>query len=119
MEYLLLTLFFAALIFFFLKRLTGSAFGRTLRALSEDEIFTQSLGKNVYLTKVIAFTASAMLAAVPGVLYAHYISYIDSASFTVDEAIAARSVAVCGDAKFRCRKYAADYLWRRVGFCDV
>jgi branched-chain amino acid transport system permease protein len=37
--FLLLTLFFAALIFFFLKRLTGSAFGRTLRALSEDEIF--------------------------------------------------------------------------------
>ena len=34
---LLLTLFFVALIFFFLKKLTRSSFGRTLRALSEDE----------------------------------------------------------------------------------
>jgi branched-chain amino acid transport system permease protein len=66
-----LTLFFATLLFFFLKKLAGSSFGRTFRALSEDEIFAQSLGKNVYLSKVIAFTLSAMLAAVPGALYAH------------------------------------------------
>jgi branched-chain amino acid transport system permease protein len=49
--FLLLTLFFVALFFFFLKKLTGSSFGRTLLALSEDEIFAQSLGKNVYLAK--------------------------------------------------------------------
>jgi branched-chain amino acid transport system permease protein len=94
--FLALTLFFVALIFFFLKKLTGSAFGRTLRALSEDEIFTQSLGKNVYLTKVIAFTAGAMIAAVPGALYAHYISYIDPTSFTVDESIFILSIVIIG-----------------------
>jgi branched-chain amino acid transport system permease protein len=94
--FLLLTLCFVALIFFFLKKLTGSAFGRTLRALSEDEIFTQSLGKNVYLTKVTAFTAGAMLAAVPGALYAHYISYIDPTSFTVDESIFILSIVIIG-----------------------
>ncbi|MDR2581166.1 MAG: branched-chain amino acid ABC transporter permease [Fibromonadaceae bacterium] len=94
--FLSLTLFFAALIFFFLKKLTGSSFGRTLRALSEDEIFTQSLGKNVYLTKVIAFTVSAMIAAVPGVLYAHYITYIDPTSFTVDESIFILSIVIIG-----------------------
>jgi branched-chain amino acid transport system permease protein len=94
--FLLLAIFFAALIFFFLKKLTGSSFGRTLRALSEDEIFTQSLGKNVYLTKVIAFTFSAMLAAVPGTLYARYISYIDPTSFTVDESIFILSIIIIG-----------------------
>lgn len=94
--FLLLTLFFAALIFFFLKKLTDSSFGHTLLALSEDEIFTQSLGKNVYLTKVIAFTVSAMIAAVPGVLYAHYISYIDPTSFTVDESIFILSIVIIG-----------------------
>ena len=94
--FLLLTLLFAALIFFFLKKLTRSSFGRTLRALSEDEIFTQSLGKNVYLSKVIAFTASAMLAAVPGALYAHYISYIDPTSFTIDESIFILSIVIIG-----------------------
>jgi branched-chain amino acid transport system permease protein len=96
LAFLLLTLFFAALIFFFLKKLTSSSFGRTLRALSEDEIFTQSLGKNVYLAKVIAFTVSAMIAAVPGALYAHYISYIDPTSFTVDESIFILSIVIIG-----------------------
>ncbi|GHU58822.1 hypothetical protein FACS189411_14840 [Bacteroidia bacterium] len=91
-----LTLFFVALIFFFLKKLTGSSFGLTLRALSEDEIFAQSLGKNVYLSKVIAFTTGAMIAAVPGVLYAHYISYIDPTSFTVDESIFILSIVIIG-----------------------
>jgi branched-chain amino acid transport system permease protein len=94
--FLLLTLFFVVLIFLFLKKLTCSAFGRTLRALSEDEIFTQSLGKNVYLTKVIAFSVGAMLAAVPGALYAHYISYIDPTSFTVDESIFILSIVIIG-----------------------
>ncbi len=94
--FLLLTLFFAALTFFFLRKLTQSSFGYTLRALSEDEIFTQSLGKNVYLSKVIAFTISAMLAAIPGVLYAHYISYIDPTSFTVDESIFILSIVIIG-----------------------
>jgi branched-chain amino acid transport system permease protein len=94
--FLLLTLFFAALLFFFLRKLAGSSFGRTLRALSEDEIFAQSLGKNVYLAKVIAFTISAMLAAIPGVLYAHYISYIDPTSFTVDESIFILSIVIIG-----------------------
>jgi branched-chain amino acid transport system permease protein len=94
--FLLLTLFFVALIFLFLKKLTDTAFGRILRALSEDEIFTQSLGKNVYLSKIIAFTVGAMLAAIPGVLYAHYISYIDPTSFTVDESIFILSIVIIG-----------------------
>ena len=95
-SFLLLTVFFVAVIFFLLKKLTDSSFGRTLRALSEDEIFTQSLGKNVYLSKVIAFTVSAMLAAIPGTLYAHYISYIDPTSFTVTESIFILSIVIIG-----------------------
>lgn len=94
--FLLVTLFFALLVFLFLKKLTDSSFGRTLLALSEDEIFSQSLGKNVYLSKVIAFTISAMLAAIPGVFYAHYISYIDPTSFTVDESIFILSIVIIG-----------------------
>ena len=94
--FLLLTIFFVALIFLFLKILTDSSFGRTLLALSEDEIFTQSLGKNVYLSKVIAFTVSAMLTAIPGIFYAHYINYIDPTSFTVDESIFILSIVIIG-----------------------
>ncbi|MDR3012976.1 MAG: branched-chain amino acid ABC transporter permease [Chitinispirillales bacterium] len=96
LSFLFLTLFLVVLMFFFLKKLTESSFGRTLRALSEDEIFAQSLGKNVYLFKVITFTMSAMFAAVPGTLYAHYITYIDPTSFTIDESVFILSIVIIG-----------------------
>ena len=94
--FLLLVIVLAALIFLAMKKMTASSFGRTLRALSEDEIFTKSLGKNVYLTKLTAFTLGAMFAAVPGTLYAHYISYIDPTSFTLDESIFILSIVILG-----------------------
>lgn len=96
LSFLLLTLLFAVGVFLILRCITKSSFGRTLCSLSEDEIFTQSLGKNVYASKVMVFTFSAMLAAIPGVLYAHYISYIDPTSFTVDESIFILSIVIIG-----------------------
>lgn len=95
-SFLILTLFLTTIIFYILHNLTRSPFGRILIALSEDEIFTQSLGKKVYQSKVISFTVGAMFAAIPGVLYAHYISYIDPTSFTVDESIFILSIVIIG-----------------------
>lgn len=98
-EFLLLTSFFVVLIFIFLNYITCTAFGRSLRSLSEDEIFTASLGKNVYLTKLTAFTISGMLAVVPGILYAYYMLYVDPTSFTVDESIFILSIVIIGGMK--------------------
>ena len=95
-SFLILCILLAGIIFYILKNITSSPFGRILKALSEDEIFTQSLGKNVYKTKIITFTLGAMLAAIPGVLYAHYISYIDPTSFTVMESIFILSIVIIG-----------------------
>lgn len=94
--FLMLTIIFAVAVFLLLRFIIKSSFGRILIALSEDEIYTQSIGRNVYLSKVIAFTISAMLAAIPGVLYAHYISFIDPTSFTVDESIFILSIVIIG-----------------------
>jgi branched-chain amino acid transport system permease protein len=95
-SFLLLTLTLTTIVFYILRNITKSPFGRILIALSEDEIFTQSLGKKVYQSKVISFTVGAMFAAIPGVLYAHYISYIDPTSFTVDESIFILSIVIIG-----------------------
>lgn len=95
-SFLILTLFFTTLVFLILRNITKSPFGRVLIALSEDEIFTKSIGKKVYQAKVISFTIGGMLAAIPGVLYAHYISYIDPTSFTVDESIFILSIVIIG-----------------------
>ncbi len=95
-SFLILTFMMTAIIFYFLRNITKSPFGRILIALSEDEIFTKSIGKKVYQAKVASFTIGAMFAAIPGVLYAHYISYIDPTSFTVDESIFILSIVIIG-----------------------
>lgn len=95
-SFLLLTLVLTVIVFYILRNIAKSPFGRILIALSEDEIFTKSLGKKVYFAKVASFTIGAMFAAIPGVLYAHYISYIDPTSFTVDESIFILSIVIIG-----------------------
>ena len=95
-SFLFLSLFFVVIVWFLLNNISRSPFGRVLIALSEDEIFTESLGKNVYKAKIISFTISAMFAAIPGVLYAHYISYIDPTSFTINESIFILSIVIIG-----------------------
>jgi branched-chain amino acid transport system permease protein len=95
-SFLLLSLFFVAIIWFVLRNISKSGFGKTLTAISEDEIYSQSIGKNVYLSKTVSFTLSAMFAAIPGTLYAHYISYIDPTSFTVNESIFILSIVIIG-----------------------
>lgn len=95
-SFLLLSVFFTAFVWFILRNITTSPFGRILTALSEDEVYTKSLGKNVGQAKVISFVISGMLASVAGVLYAHYISYIDPTSFTVEESIFILSIVIIG-----------------------
>lgn len=95
-SFLLLSILFTGLIWFMLHRMTSSPFGRVLRALSEDEVYTKSLGKNVHRAKIVSFVISGMSASVAGVLYAHYISYIDPTSFTVDESIFILSIVIIG-----------------------
>ena len=95
-SFLLLTLILTAIVFLLLRNNTKSPFGRILIALSEDEIFTKSLGKKVYQAKIASFAIGGMFAAIPGVLYAHYISYIDPTSFTIDESIFILSIVIIG-----------------------
>ncbi|MEI6141190.1 MAG: branched-chain amino acid ABC transporter permease [Mariniphaga sp.] len=94
--FLLLSILFVTIIWFMLRNISKSGFGKTLTAISEDEIYAQSIGKNVLLAKTVSFTLSAMFAAIPGALYAHYISYIDPTSFTVNESIFILSIVIIG-----------------------
>lgn len=95
-SFLILSALFAGIVWFVLYRITSSPFGKVLRALSEDEVYTNSLGKNVSNYKITSFVISGMLASIAGVLYAHYISYIDPTSFTVDESIFILSIVIIG-----------------------
>jgi len=94
--FLILASFFVTIVWLMLKKLSNSGFGNILKAIGEDEIYTQSVGKNVYLSKIISFIISAILTAIPGVLYAHYFSYIDPTSFTITESIFILSIVIIG-----------------------
>jgi len=95
-KYVALALALAALTYAICHRLTNSAFGRTLRAVREDEIAAQATGKNVVLVKIVITTISSALGALGGSLYAHYITYINPSSFTLEESIFIASLAILG-----------------------
>jgi branched-chain amino acid transport system permease protein len=95
-KYVALAMALAALTYAICHRLTNSAFGRTLRAVREDEIAAQAMGKNVVLIKIVITTISSALGALGGSLYAHYITYINPSSFTLHESVFIVSLVVLG-----------------------
>lgn len=90
------TFFCLGVTWWILYNLTHSGFGRLLKAVREDMVYTSSIGRDGYRTRVTAFTISAVLAAIPGVLYAHYITYVDPTAFTTAESIFILSIVIIG-----------------------
>ncbi len=97
-DYLILSAACAGLVFFISNRLVNAPFGNILRAIREDELLAQSLGKNVSLYKVLIFSVAAGLSAIGGAIYAHYITFIDPTSFTITESIFMLSIVIVGGA---------------------
>jgi len=96
--FLLLIVILCSLILWISHRIVKSPFGRVLKSIREDEVFTQAVGKNVAAYKVLVFIIGAGMAAVAGVMYAYYISFIDPTSFTVMESIFIISIVIIGGA---------------------
>ena len=94
--YMVFALTIAGIIYGILWRLSHSSWVLNLRGINDDEILMQSLGKPVKKIKVITFTASAMITSIAGVLYAHFISYIDPTSFTINESIYILAIVIIG-----------------------
>ena len=97
-DFLILSIVLAALVYVIARRLTNSPFGNVLRGIREDELFAQSLGKNVNFYKVLIFSIGAGLSAIGGAVYAYYITFIDPTSFTITESIFMLSIVIVGGA---------------------
>lgn len=76
--------------------LIHSPFGRALKAIRDDELSAQAIGRNVTELKIWAFIVSSGFIGISGFLYASYISYIDPTSFNLDEAIYILSAVIIG-----------------------
>ncbi len=66
-----------ALCLAFVWRLVLSPVGRALEAIRQNELLASCLGVNVVFYKLLAFSLSAAMAGLAGVLYSVYITYIN------------------------------------------
>jgi branched-chain amino acid transport system permease protein len=73
----------ALAVFLLMKRIAGSPAGRVLRGIREDELATQSLGKDVFTYKSQVFALTAGLAGLGGVLLAYYNGVVSPGMFGV------------------------------------
>ncbi|MDE0703565.1 MAG: branched-chain amino acid ABC transporter permease [Rhodospirillaceae bacterium] len=73
----------AAIILATLWWMDRSRAGKVLRAVGEDEMAAQSVGINLTVVKVSAFTAGGFIAGIAGALYAHYTTHIEHLNFDI------------------------------------
>jgi len=94
--YLVLSSVLAILVIAIFYKLIHSPFGLALKAVRDDELSTEAIGRNVTVFKIWAFVVSSGFIAISGFLYASYVSYIDPTSFNLDEAIFILSGVIIG-----------------------
>jgi len=68
-------------VYLILERVIRSPFGRTLRAIREDDVVAATLGKNVLAFRVRAFALGGAVIGLAGALHAFYFTYIDPSEF--------------------------------------
>ncbi len=73
--------------------------GAVLRAVGEDELAAQSIGINLTVVKVTAFTVGGFIAGIGGSLYAHYTTHIEHLSFGIILAVFAIAYPILGGLK--------------------
>src|SRR3989344_2421100 len=116
-DYFILYFIIALVSFFVMKKICNSPFGRTLKAIRDDEIAATSLGKNVFRYKVTALFIAAFFAGIAGSMFAHVITYIEPNSFTfLESTIIVAMVVLGGVANIKGSVIAAFVL---IGFPEL
>lgn len=91
-----IALVIAALIYWLMMR---SVYGRMLNAIRLDEIAAAAAGRDVLRAKLGVAAVSGALAAMGGVLFASYLSYIDPTSFEIHVSVLFLTMLVVGGAR--------------------
>ncbi|MGP3668158.1 MAG: branched-chain amino acid ABC transporter permease [Candidatus Bathyarchaeota archaeon] len=73
--------FSLALCYLLAQLIVNSPYGRTLKAVREDELAVQVLGKNTFKYKAQLFSLSSAMTGVAGSLFAQYVRFIDPYTF--------------------------------------
>lgn len=82
--YLIFTLIITSILMGVVYKIVKSPAGRVLEAIHDDQEAARSLGIPVFRWKVAIFTIGSTLAAILGVIYGSYLSFIHPVEFSVD-----------------------------------
>jgi branched-chain amino acid transport system permease protein len=85
--YLGLVLACVGAMYLVLERLRTSPFGRVLRAIREDETVASVAGKSIFRFKVQAFAVGGVVMGLAGILFGHYLAYIEPNMFLPQETL--------------------------------
>lgn len=88
--------FTVVIIYILLKRVADSSYGRTMKAVSEDEIAAEAMGNKAFDYKMLGFVMGSAVAALAGGLYAHYLMFIDPVSFNFSKSTEILTFVVLG-----------------------
>lgn len=78
------------------RNLAESSFGRSMRAVREDEVAAEAAGVNTTQVKVLAFVVSSMWAGVAGALGVHLIQYANPNTFNFMKSVEVVVMVVLG-----------------------
>jgi len=73
----------AAIAVVFMLALVRSSYGRTMKAVRDDEIAAEAMGIDVFKVKSTSFVISSFMAGIGGALLGHLITTIDPKMFTL------------------------------------
>jgi branched-chain amino acid transport system permease protein len=79
-----------------LSHLMASGYGRALQAVRDDPLAAMALGKRPAYYRATAFAISGVLGGVGGSAWAVHISFIDPASFSLEESVLVLSIVIIG-----------------------
>jgi branched-chain amino acid transport system permease protein len=95
-QFLRLFIVLALIVFVICALIARSRWGLVLRGIREDELATQSLGKNVFVYKVSIFGITAAFAGLGGLLLAYYNGTATPGLYGFDQSIAIVAMVVIG-----------------------
>jgi branched-chain amino acid transport system permease protein len=85
-----------AVVFALLHRVTSSPFGATMRAIRDDELAAEAIGKPVRSFRLKSFLVGAAVAGLAGVLFGWFTSVVSPGQFTADVTFTAFIALVIG-----------------------
>jgi branched-chain amino acid transport system permease protein len=96
--YSVITIIVTLLVFIFLQRLLNSPYGRLLKAIRDNELASQVLGKESVRIKGQVLTLASSIAGLSGGLYAFYSSYVVADDFIPQKTFDAWLIVILGGA---------------------